>query len=135
MAYVTSDDFIQRFGQGELIDLTDLDDDGVADAEVLQGRIDDAAAEIDGYLCIRYAVPVSPVPDRIRDLACDILRYKLYGDAPTEHVRKRYEDALRYLRDVSAGNAALVGVAMVSNGGVGQVEMVSGGRVFERGHW
>lgn len=39
--------------------------------KVLQGRIDDAAAEIDGYLCIRYAVPglIYPVPGRIRDLA------------------------------------------------------------------
>ena len=135
MTYATSDDFIQRFSEAELLDLADLDGDGVADASVLQSRINDTAAEINSYLGIRYAVPVLPVPDRIRDLACDILRYKLYGDAPTEHVRKRYEDALRYLRDVSAGNAALVGVAMVSNGGVGQVEMVSGGRVFERGHW
>ena len=41
-----------------------------------------------------------------RQLACDIAYFRLFQE-PTEEARKRYEDALRTLRDISAGKIKL----------------------------
>lgn len=117
MTYAAVADLVTRFGEAELIDLTDRADPpaGVIDMAVADGAIADAVGEIDAYLGMRYALPVSPLPSLLVMVTCDIARYRLHGSRVTEEVRARYEDAVRWLRDVSQGRAALPG-ANVANG-------------------
>lgn len=132
MAYVTTDDMVQRFGELEMIQLTDREAaTGEVDATVLAAVIADAQAEVDSYLSVRYALPLTVVPDILRSYTADVARYRLYDIEIPEIVKKRYDDALRFLRDVSARRASLDkdvnGVeAPVSNG----VKISAPARVF-----
>lgn len=132
MAYASVADLVARFGEDELIDLTDRDEPrtGAVVEAVAQAAIADAAGEIDAYLGVRYALPVAPVPAHLVTVACDVARYRLHGVRVTEEVRTRYDDALRWLKDVAAGRALLPGAATASNGtaGAALAEVVQPGR-------
>ena len=107
--YCTQSDLLERIDQATLISLTDDADSGGVDASVVARAIADADAEIDGYVGTRHQVPLSPVPDLIRKMAVEIAIYHLYSrrmGAPEEW-RKRYEDNVRLLRDISAGKVSL----------------------------
>ena len=109
MAYCTFQDVQTRLGQADLATLADHDGDGVADQAVVDRAIADAGALIDSHLSVRFAVPVSPVPDALRACAVDLAVYflRLGRDSVTEDVRRRYEDDLAWLRAVASGRAAL----------------------------
>lgn len=107
--YTTQGELATRFGETELVSLTDRADppSGVVDVTVVARAIADAQAEIDGYLRARYALPIqAAVPDLTR-VASDVARYRLYADRPTEEVRRRYEDAVAHLRRISSGEVQL----------------------------
>ena len=114
MAYATQQDLIDRFGESEVIALTDRSDPpaGAVDAAVAALALSDADSEIDVYVGRRYTLPLEPVPTVLVRVACDIARYRLSDDADvlTEEVSNRYNGALRLLRDLAAGKATL-GVA------------------------
>lgn len=107
MAYCTLDDLTDLFGEGEILQLTDRDQDGLPDPALIALVLADIDAEIDGYLRVRYALPLSATPNRLRALACDLARYRLYPIAAPAIVRQRFEDARRYLSDLAAGRAQL----------------------------
>lgn len=108
MTYATKQDMIDRFGEVELKQLTDRAGAiETIDDTVLGKSLADADAEINGYLAGRYTLPLASTPLILVGHACDIARYRLYDDRATEHVRQRYEDALKYLRDVGAGKISL----------------------------
>ena len=109
MAYCTQDDLERRIGAADLAALADYDGDGVADAEVVAAAIGDACSLIDSYLSVRFAVPVSPVPDVLRTRAVDLAVYflRLRRDSATEDSRRQQEDALAWLRQVAAGEVNL----------------------------
>lgn len=106
--YATSDDLLARVGERELTQLTDRADPpaGVFDAGVAETALEDACAEIDGYLQARYAVPVSPAPAIARPLACTIARFRLHREPP-DGVRKDFEAALKSLAAIAAGEISL----------------------------
>ncbi|MCE7915417.1 MAG: DUF1320 domain-containing protein [Nitrosomonas sp. PRO4] len=108
MTYATQQNLIDRFGEDELIQLTDRQSLGVIDATVVSRALADADARINGYLAVRYSLPLAaPLPTELERLACDIARYALYEDRVTEIVKERYQDAIALLRDVAAGKAEL----------------------------
>ncbi|MCX8016394.1 MAG: DUF1320 family protein [Rhodocyclaceae bacterium] len=107
MSYATVDDLIARYGEAEVIQRTDRANAGVVDADVAQRALDDAAAEIDGYLAARYALPLPTVPATLVRLACAIARYRLWEDVASERVRQDYEDARRLLEAISRGAVSL----------------------------
>lgn len=107
MTYASQQNLIDRFGEDELIQLTDRDNLGAIDAAVVARALADADAEINGYLSTRYTLPLSPVPAVLEKLACDIARYQLFENAVTEIVKERYENAIRFLKDVAAGKVTL----------------------------
>lgn len=108
-SYATKQNLIDRFGLLELVQRTDrtnrppttVDDDVVDDA------LNDAAAQIDGYLSARYTLPLSETPARLVKIASDIARFYLHGAAADDQVRKAYEDAVSWLKDVSKGTVQL----------------------------
>ncbi|KIP18547.1 hypothetical protein KY49_3295 [Burkholderia sp. MSHR3999] len=109
MAYATSDDMVSRFGETEMISITDRDMAGVIDATVAGDALDDASAEIDTYLAGRYALPFAGTPRFIAGLCCDIARYRLcVGETRmTEEISDRYKAAVRFLELAAAGKVTL----------------------------
>lgn len=107
MAYCTETDLVTRFGEAEIIQLTDREAYGEINASVLERAIIDAAAEIDGFLAGRYTLPLAAVPINLTRIACDIARYYLYENAATQIVIDRYAAATRYLELVAKGSITL----------------------------
>lgn len=105
MAYSLQADLLEQISEDKLTQLTDDDDTGSIDSDVITRAIADADAEIDGYAGTLYDVPFSPVPVSIRKRSVDIAIYNLYArrkGAPEDR-RIRYNDAIRFLKDLSKG--------------------------------
>ena len=129
MSYATQQDLIDRYGEQEVIQLTDRADPPAEtiDAAVVAKALADAGAMIDGYLGGRYTLPLATVPPVLTGYAGDIARYRLYGDAAPDRVEKAYRDAIRFLEMVAAGKISLgAGAPAVA----GAPEYVSPGRMF-----
>lgn len=109
MAYATEADIIALHSEDTLNRLADLDDNGVRDAAKVNRALEDAAALIDGYIAVRIQLPVTPVPAILKNFSVDIAVYRMASDAGllAEDMRKRFEDAMSFLRDVSAGKATI----------------------------
>lgn len=132
MSYCSSQDLVDRFGEAELIQLTDHERVGGIDSAVLDRAISDADGEIDGYLS-KFPRPISPVPKVLMRIACDITRYYLYDDQATEHVQRRYDNAVAFLKGVARGEISIgVDEAGESPQSDNEAVMESGGNVFNR---
>lgn len=109
MTYASQQDMIDRFGEGELVELTDraTPPTGAIDAAVVAGALADADAAIDGYIAVRYELPLPATPALLVRVACDIARKHLYKDAPLDEVTAAYKTAIALLRDISRGVAEL----------------------------
>lgn len=123
MPYTTLADLSARFGDRMLVALTDRGGmaSGAIDVTVVDRAIADADAVIDGYLGNRYAVPVSPVPAILGDIAGALVIWKLHVGAPDPKVEADYKEALRSLRDIAAGVLvlAVAGVAAAEQNATG----------------
>ncbi|HEN9575949.1 TPA: DUF1320 family protein, partial [Acinetobacter baumannii] len=109
--YATADAMIKKFGEHELIQLTDNVEpylDGI-NYDKLNAALQEANSEIDGYLMGRYKLPLQTVPPFLESLACHIARYHACTGAMTDDdpIRTRYDDAIKKLKDISKG---IVGV-------------------------
>ena len=133
MAYCTRDNLVQRFGQREIDDLLDRDNNDSDDTDTLTQTIADADSLIDSYVSAKYQTPLSPVPQIITYISCDITRFMLWDDNAPEEVRKRYDDAIARLKDIAKGMMKLPATALISianpSGGVDYYEEE---RVFTR---
>lgn len=107
--YATQQHMVDRFGLAEIVQLTDVAEPatGGVVTSVLNRALEDADAEINGYLAARYVLPLSATPTLVVGLACDIARYRLYSDAVTETVEKRYKAAVRMLENIASGKISL----------------------------
>lgn len=99
MAYLTVNDLQARYPADAYL---------LADTDAVSAAINDAVAEADGYLAGRYSLPLPAVPPVLVGRLCDMARYRLWRDEASDEVRTRYRDAVAWLRDLSAGRAALV---------------------------
>jgi phage gp36-like protein len=109
MAYSTQSEILDQMDEDVLIQLTDDDDAGVVDADVVTQKIADADALIDGYCGAQYAVPFTTVPALVLKFSVDIAIYNLYGrrkGAPEDR-RNRFKEAVDFLKGVAAGNNSL----------------------------
>ena len=92
--YAGIDDMTTRFGEQELLELTDANLTGTVDAAVVQTAIGDATELINGYVAGRYRVPLVPVPDMVRRWCCDIARFYLHKVAVPDAVKAGHDAAL-----------------------------------------
>ena len=109
-AYAAPADIGAQYGAETLLLLTDRDGDGQADPGAAERALADATAEIDGYLAGRYALPLeSGRAAALRRTAVDIAVYRLAADATaaTDERRRRYEDAVRFLKGIASGEIRL----------------------------
>lgn len=108
MSYAIKSDLETRFGADEILQLADRDGSGAVDTGVVEAALADADVEIDGYLAVLYTLPMTPVPELVKRLACDIARYRLWKDRASEQVRQGYEDATATLKRIAAGTVRIV---------------------------
>ena len=100
--YATEADLVARFGE-EIGNLKVM----VSNPTFVEDAIQDATEEINGHIGERYPLPLPNVPSNLKRMACDIARYRLYFQQPTDEVRKRYEDAVAFLKRVADNKAHL----------------------------
>ena len=107
--YATQSDCIDRRGEEALRPLADDRDADALAWTLLRQNLKDASEEIDSYLAARHDLPLDPVPRLLVRLCVDIGIYlradsaELLADQDT----RRYDGAVRLLRDISRGRAAL----------------------------
>ena len=113
-SYATLQDLVDRAGETEVLEVADRDGDGVADPEVVASALADADRKINGYLAVRYVLPLTTVPDTVVGWAVVIARYVLHRDGAPDHVVRDYRDALAELKDAAAGRLALPDLAGIA---------------------
>ena len=124
MNYATVQDMIDRYGESEMIALTDPDIVAVL-ASKAERALADAQAFADGFVgrvyrlplpgCIQLAPTLADphatelvAPPQLRRVVCDVARYYLYSDLAPEHeVYLRYKAAERELTQIAEGKAVL----------------------------
>ncbi len=111
MAYCTLDDLLEEIDSSILVELTDnpTAPTGQIDAEAVASAIRRADSIIDGYVGVRYAVPLETVTETIRTVSEDIAVYSLFSRRmiPPKQWADRYERAVNFLQAVSEGSADL----------------------------
>lgn len=130
MSYATLADLQSRFTEAELRQSSDHYGQET-DETRLQVALDDAAAEIDSFLSSRYRLPLVDndgvplgVPRTLTRCACDIAIYRLQALRTADDIkdaRRRYDDVIKLLGQIKAGEVELAGAALlpVLEGGVG----------------
>lgn len=125
MTYCTRSDLESRFGTDVLADLE------YGRPSVVDEAIADASSLIDSYIGARYSLPLASVPSILVSTARDLVRYSLDID-PSDAVKNRRADAVRFLESLARGQATL-GVAAASEPvSLDTAEIVSDGSVFKR---
>lgn len=107
--YYTQADYISRWGDQELIRLTDEDGTGQPDSFTFDQAAADASADVDAYLAGRYPLPLAePFPRVLKSIAGALIREKLHSQFPTEQVTREADLARKQLRDLATGTAKLL---------------------------
>ncbi|MFM9902101.1 MAG: gp436 family protein [Polaromonas sp.] len=123
MVYARISDMVERFGEAELIGLSDRDDTGEINDSVLTRALDDATSFIDGHVGRVYQLPLlgcaKPLttpggavlyvaPPVLVRMACDLARYYLYTNVADEHEAvRRYKAAAKDLQAIAEGKTQL----------------------------
>lgn len=106
MPYATKEDLQVRLGPDTLLRLTDDNQDGSPDDEIINSVISQASSLIDAILAIRYKTPLVSPPEAITffclSLAIPLLFARRNEKIPEEHYEfKRHAD--RWLEDIRSG--------------------------------
>lgn len=138
MAYSTQTDLEEQISQAELIQLTDDAGSGSVDTSAVARAVADADAEIDSYCGGRYTMPFSPVPVIIRKFSVDMAIYNLFSRRSVlkvpEERQKRYDNAIRFFRDLAKGLISLGADSPAeSSDGLPQATRTKDDRVFSLG--
>ena len=133
--YATVADMVNRFGEVELMQLTDRDNTGAVNAAAVARALADAQACADGFLGLVYQLPIQGcakpltvpggvvdyvVPPVLTRMVCDLARYYLMPDLDEKHgASLRYTAAMKDLQAIATGKAQLA----CPWGGVGGVPL------------
>ncbi|MFW2122853.1 gp436 family protein [Acinetobacter ursingii] len=111
--YATVDAMLRKFGEGELIQLTDTEAPygHVINYDKLNAAMIEANSEIDGYLAGRYKLPLPAVPPFLESIGCHMARYYACTGAISENdpIKTRYDNALKSLKEIAKGTIAVGG--------------------------
>ena len=108
MAYAVKADLQKRLDDAKLLQLTDFANAGSVDDTRITEALNAASSLVDSYTGGRYVLPLT-VSDQVKDITLDIAIYKLHSgrQIDSDPVKEAYDQALRFLKDVSAGKASL----------------------------
>lgn len=135
MAYSQKADITDQLDEAVLIQLTDDEGIGAVNDDRVDKAIADSDATINSYCKRRYSIPLSPVPDKIRQIAVDIDIYNLYSrrsDVMPETRKDRYSEAIKFLEKVNAGKLDLDGATLSQTNTDNSVSIEANTRVFTR---
>lgn len=112
MAYITVTDILGMLPEQEVIELTDDEVLGRINQDRVDAAIEQSDAETNGYLGVRYFVPLgAPVANIVVKASTDIAIYNLYSrravDTIPEIRAERYRNAIKTLKDISKGHISL----------------------------
>jgi phage gp36-like protein len=111
MTYATTADLQDAIPAQDLRLLTDRD--GAADTvdiSKLQAALEDANAEIDGWIAKRVTLPLADPPRMLNVVCRDLALHRLYVNASAtvpDAVEKLREGQLAYLKSVSRGEVSI----------------------------
>ncbi|MHA7882756.1 gp436 family protein [Nitratireductor rhodophyticola] len=105
MAYCTLQELTDRYSQRMLVEISDRADapSGAVDTDLIDRAIADADALIDGYLKVRYRLPLASIPRLVKDLSLRISIYYAHAHVASDKIRRDYEEALSTLKHISQG--------------------------------
>lgn len=113
VSYITQQDLEAELGQKKLIELTnDTRNATEVNPTPVERAITYACGLIDSYARARYSLPL-PKTAMVRSLAIDLASFKLYRNRVTSDEgvykpkRDAFEDAIRLLKSINKGEAAL----------------------------
>lgn len=109
MVYCTAGDMVELFEEEEMLYLTNLHDASAVEIDPVRiGKaIAYAEAEVNSYLQRQYTLPLASIPFVLTNKVADIARYQLDSIQPRDDVRKRYEDAVKWLQLLALGKVDL----------------------------
>lgn len=131
MPYAEQSDIVATHGQDLLETVAARGDDDAIDATAVSLALESASSEIDSYLSMRYTTPIAAPTRMVKQVCVDIAVYRLAYTAAalTEEMRKRYEDAIAWLRSVAKGEATVIGAEPpASDGSDGGSAAVTGNK-------
>ncbi|QCI65633.1 DUF1320 domain-containing protein [Phreatobacter stygius] len=114
MMFLTVEDMVATFGEEEMLQLagTGPRDMRSLDRPKVEEAITHAVTMVQGYVRSRWPAVVPGGTPMLQGYAADIARWRLRGrggqqTAMNETVQKRYDEAIRTLRDIAAGKLTL----------------------------
>lgn len=137
MAYATVVQMVARFGEQELIQLSDPEAKALKSAAI-EEALADASGVMDSYLARRYSLPLTlatPLPALV-DCCADLALYRLMRlrrRGAVEDAKERSEACMAWLKDVASGKAIIRELELPAAVPGGQVHMTSNPRLFSRG--
>ena len=109
MAYAVLADLQALWGTNEVQICSDWDNAGTLNELNVTNCLAAASDEMDRYIAVRYALPLTATPDDLVRVCCDIAMYRLcpFAGTLTDQKATRYKEAIGWLRDLSMGKATL----------------------------
>lgn len=134
MAYATLQTLVDQFGIDEVTRSSDRDNNQAIDPGVVERALEDASNEIDSYVGSIYKLPLNPVPGIVATYCGIIALYRMSQETGsyTEEKRKRYDDAIRWLRDLAKGLASLDGEVEAQPKSSGGIRYFAEAREYSR---
>lgn len=129
--YATVEQLIARFEAADDPELSQLTGggSGLLDEARLATALEEASGQMDLYIGTRNALPLGAVAaahaQELARICCDIARYRLWSDAASEEVRRRYEDAVRILEQIAKGTLVLAFTDGTGGGAVGTAQVTT----------
>jgi len=105
--YVTQQDYIDAYGEIELIQLTDRDENGQVDDAAFDWHLNGAESFVNSRLASVYVIPLTAINASLKDIVLTITRANLFVNNETEEVTKNYDRALERLDDYINGVASI----------------------------
>ena len=105
---VDEDGLTARFGDAEIEQASARN--GKADENAVCLALTDSKADAGAMLRRRFrfaALSTVPTPQSVQVAICDLARWRLYDEHPTEEIAKRAEQARSHLLDVATGLAEI----------------------------
>lgn len=113
MSYVTVEAMRLKFGESELIQLTDHEEpyQYAINMDKLNAAMQEANSEIDAYVGSRYPLPLQTIPPFLVNIGCNLARYyAVTGDlSENDPIKSRYESSIKTLSKISKGELTLGG--------------------------
>ena len=132
-AYATALDLQTRKGEQFALIVGDRDGDGGLDTLAVDAALDTATSQINGYLGAQYALPLTTVPDSVKQCCVEMAMYHLAGQHPqlTDEISARYDRCIAWLQAIATGEAQLDEQGGNATDG-GNVQHTTEERIFTR---